>query len=125
MKKLGALLLVGAAGLILWWKRHDLIPPQSVDQGPAPRFRTSAPPATTAESAPVTSDRDTERPGPASDDDLQRVKGIGPVYAGRLADEGITTFAGLINADSNAIADALDVVAEAVDDWKQQAADLA
>lgn len=130
--------LFGLGGLILWWKRHDLIPAAPVEPGPAPRFRTSA----DRGSAPVTelrpaqradADADDEAEAPtdaeAADgttaDDLQRVKGIGPVYAGRLAEKGITSFAALAAADSSTVAAALDVAEEAVDDWKQQAAELA
>ena len=59
-------------------------------------------------------------PDPISDD-LQRVKGIGPAYAARLREQGITSFAGLRVTDANVIADALDVAPTQVTDWQEQA----
>ncbi|MBT8212351.1 MAG: helix-hairpin-helix domain-containing protein, partial [Acidimicrobiia bacterium] len=53
-----------------------------------------------------------------------KVKGIGPVYAGKLADHGITTFVGLAAADATTIAEALDVSPEQVADWSNQARGL-
>ena len=52
-----------------------------------------------------------ETPAP---DDLPRIKGIGPVYQGRLNTAGITTFQQLAQATPDAIRDAL-----AVPEWQR------
>jgi predicted flap endonuclease-1-like 5' DNA nuclease len=57
----------------------------------------------------------------ATADDLRRIKGIGPVYAGRLGDLGVDTFSGLIAADSEQLAADLDVSVASVVEWKTQA----
>ena len=61
-------------------------------------------------------------------DDLTKVKGIGPVAAGQLADHGIDTFAKLAALSDDEIAkiDAdLPFSADQITDWRAQAADLA
>ena len=61
-------------------------------------------------------------------DDLTKVKGIGPVAAGQLADHGIDTFAKLAALTDDEIAkiDAdLPFSADQITDWRAQAAELA
>ena len=61
-------------------------------------------------------------------DDLTKVKGIGPVAAGQLADHGIDTFAKLAALTDDEIAkiDAdLPCSADQINDWRAQAAELA
>lgn len=57
-------------------------------------------------------------------DDLEAVSGIGPVYRGRLAEAGITTFAALASADPAVVVAATGVPPERVADWAAQAAAL-
>lgn len=60
-----------------------------------------------------------------SNDDLTAVVGIGPVYAGKLNELGVMTFAGLAGADTQSLAGDLDVSADMVTDWQSQARELA
>ncbi|NNK90897.1 MAG: hypothetical protein HKO87_00565 [Acidimicrobiia bacterium] len=125
MKKLiRFLLFVGGIAIAVWYLKNELVPTPQSARGPAPHFRTpdhNGPPpvATTPPSQPTTPSE------PSTPDDLTAVKGIGPVYAGRLRDLGIATFAALAAADPAAIADALDVSPEQVSDWIDQASRLA
>jgi predicted flap endonuclease-1-like 5' DNA nuclease len=57
------------------------------------------------------------------DDDLTAVTGIGPVYAGKLRDMEITSFAALASADADSLAAGLDVSTAMVADWQSQARD--
>lgn len=93
-----------ALGAVLWVLRENLLPMPQVPQEPPPHFRSSPPPPPA------------ERP-----DDLQAVKGIGPVYAAALTDLHITSFAQLAAADPSRIAAALDVSTARVDEWIEQA----
>jgi large subunit ribosomal protein L21 len=68
-----------------------------VDKGPSPEQATAA-------------------------DDLTTIKGIGPTYAKRLADSGITTFAGLANASTEHLRDVTHATAAAnPKEWIAQA----
>jgi len=64
------------------------------------------------------------REEPPSADDLAEVWGIGPVYRGRLAEAGITTFAALAAADPAAVVAATGVPEERAAHWIAQAAAL-
>jgi predicted flap endonuclease-1-like 5' DNA nuclease len=61
---------------------------------------------------------------PTEPDDLAQVWGIGPVYCARLAEAGITTFAGLAAADPAAVVAATGVPAARAADWIAQAGSL-
>lgn len=82
----------------------------------APKAEAAAPAAATA--APLFS-------APAGEPDtLTKIKGIGPVAAGQLAEQGITTFAqiaGLSDADIARIDEAMPFSAEQISDWREQA----
>lgn len=54
------------------------------------------------------------RPAEQEGDDLTRLEGIGPTYAQRLRENGITTFAALADADEQSIATIIDAPA-----WRQ------
>jgi predicted flap endonuclease-1-like 5' DNA nuclease len=101
----GVVIGLGAA---VWALRDKLLPAPEVPEGPPPRFRTGTTTAGAAESAEV--------------DDLTEVKGIGPVYAERLTDAGVTTFAELAEADAAAIAGAAGVSESVAASWMEQAA---
>ena len=61
-------------------------------------------------------------------DDLTRIKGIGPVAAGQLKEQGITTFAqiaGLSDADVAKVDENMPFSAEQIADWREQAKELA
>jgi len=61
-------------------------------------------------------------------DNLTKIKGIGPVAAGQLAEQGITTFAqvaALSDADIVRIDEAMPFSAEQISDWRDQAKALA
>ena len=95
----GVIVGLGAA---VWALRDKLLPSPEIPDGPPPRFRT----------------------GDASDDDLTTVKGIGPVYAERLVEAGITSFAELISAGPVAVSDAAGVSEATATAWMEQAASL-
>jgi hypothetical protein len=97
----GVVIGIGAA---VWALRDKLLPAPAMPDEPPPRFRTGG-------TGPV-----------AAADDLTEVKGIGPVYAERLADAGITTFVGLANADVAAVAGAASVSEQTARGWLEQAA---
>jgi predicted flap endonuclease-1-like 5' DNA nuclease len=54
-------------------------------------------------------------------DDLTIIKGVGPVYAARLEDAGITSLAGLSAADAEALASDVDVPVGRVGTWIEEA----
>ena len=61
-------------------------------------------------------------------DDLVEIKGIGPVAAGQLKEQGITTFAqlaGLTEADIAKIDENMPFSADQIKDWQEQAKALA
>ncbi len=61
-------------------------------------------------------------------DDLTEIKGIGPVAAGQLNEQGITTFkqvAGLSDEDIVRIDEAMPFSADQIKDWREQAKELA
>ena len=61
-------------------------------------------------------------------DDLTQIKGIGPVAAGQLAEQGITTFAQIAKLSDKDIAkidEAMPFSAEQIGDWREQAKELA
>ena len=106
----GVLAGLGAAA---WALRDKLLPAPEIPDGPPPRFRTGT----------------TETPGePAGDStttsDLTVVKGIGPVYAGRLKAAGITTLAELAAANVTDVYEAANVSEPMAASWVEQAATL-
>jgi len=61
-------------------------------------------------------------------DDLTKIKGIGPVAAGQLAEQGITTYAqvaDLTDEDVVRIDEAMPFSADQIKDWREQAKELA
>ena len=54
-------------------------------------------------------------------DDLTAITGIGPVYAGRLADGDIASFASLANSTPSAVAAAAGVSENTASEWIDQA----
>lgn len=94
---------VGAA---VWAMRDKLLPAPNVPDEPPPRFRTGP----------------EKPPAAASSDDLTEIKGIGPVYASRLAEAGMTSFAQLASGSAAQIAGAAGVSEQVAAAWIGQAA---
>jgi len=116
MKKLLKLMTLAAfiAG-ITWILRDQLLPGPTRPTSHPPAFRTPPPP-------PQPHDE------PAADDstgNLTRVNGIGPVYAKRLTDIGISTLAELAAADPAHLVSRADLPEESLADWINQAGELA
>lgn len=115
MKKILTFLLAAIAAAIAYEtvKRRRSAPPQpaGVPFEPAPR---------PADPLPIgslqTSEEVEETP-----DDLTRVTGIGPVYAERLGDIGIGSFASLAEADTATLASDIGLSERAVAEWQRQA----
>lgn len=103
----GVMVGLGAAA---WALRHKLLPAPAIPEGPPPQFRTSpAKPST---------------PTAAEPDDLTAVKGIGPVYAERLAAAGYESYAAIVSAGADAVGDAAGVSADTATKWMKSAAEL-
>ncbi len=88
-----------------------------------------AEPAARAEPAAQAKPVDETAPGdqsePAGDpDDLTRITGVGPVYAERLNNLGVTNYVGLAAADAGRLAENLQLPDRAIEDWKSQAEQL-
>lgn len=125
------LLIVAVLAAVASQLRRHLVPTPARPTTEPPRFRVSAetpsaPNVTDdgAGDAEAEDDRAAETSAPATADDLTQVKGIGPVYASRLAEVGITTFAALAAADADTIATVADVAGAAAVDWVDQARSL-
>lgn len=94
--------------------KKDAAPKAETKKEAAPKAETAAAPLFTA---------------PAGEpDNLTKIKGIGPVAAGQLAEQGITTFAqvaALSDADITRIDEAMPFSADQISDWRDQAKALA
>lgn len=94
--------------------KKDAAPKAETKKEAAPKAETAAAPLFTA---------------PAGEpDNLTKIKGIGPVAAGQLAEQGITTFAqvaALSDADITRIDEAMPFSADQISDWREQAKALA
>ena len=97
--RLATLLLVAA--VVVWLTRERLLPTPRVTDDARPQYRSTPPP-----------------PEP---DDLTEIKGIGPVYAGRLGDAGIRSFRGLSESDATTVAGTVGTTEAVVNDWIAQA----
>jgi predicted flap endonuclease-1-like 5' DNA nuclease len=98
----GIVVGLGTGAVAALWLLKDKItgpPPAPVFPENAPAFRV-APPSIGGD-----------------DGDLIRIKGIGPVFAGRLSEAGIDGIAALAAADPAAIADRIGVPAARVEEW--------
>ena len=95
----GVVIGLGAA---VWALRDKLLPAPQIPDGPPPRFRTAE----------------------TSGDDLTAVKGIGPVYAERLVEADITSFAALADGGAAAVSEAAGVSESTAASWMEQAVNL-
>jgi predicted flap endonuclease-1-like 5' DNA nuclease len=96
--------VIAGLGAAVWALRDRIMPEPSVPSANPPSFRTR---------------------GTATADDLTRIKGIGPAFAGRLVDAGITTFAGLSEQDPESLAETANTTEAAAKRWIDDAASLA
>jgi len=112
--KIASLLTGIGAGVVavVWLLRDRLMGPEALPAAP-PR-----PPAFRVVKTP--SPRRTD-----ADEDLMRVKGIGPAYRARLMEVGITRFADLAAADPALVAEAAGVPEARASEWVEQARELA
>jgi predicted flap endonuclease-1-like 5' DNA nuclease len=102
MKKVAKLLgFVGGVAAVLWAMRDRLVSIAAPKEPEPPRFRV-------ADSSP-------------SVDDLTTLTGIGPVFAARLAQSGISTFAALAAAGPEVVAKATGITSAKATDWIEQA----
>jgi len=105
VNKIGRVIgLVGGALAILWAMRDRLVSIAAPQDPEPPRFRVVPP-----SSAP---------PAP---DDLTEITGIGPVFAGRLRDAGIRTFADVSSADPSRLTTITGASASRVAGWIEAA----
>lgn len=100
--------------------KKDAAPKAEAKKEAAPKAEAAA--KTEATAAPLFT-------APAGDpDNLTKIKGIGPVAAGQLAEQGIITFAqvaALSDADITRIDEAMPFSADQISDWRDQAKALA
>ena len=89
---------------------------------PVPLGSAGAEAADPAEAEPTPGPATAPAAPPAPTDDLAEVWGIGPVFRGRLAAAGISTFAALAAADPAVVAAATGVPEDRAADWIAQAA---
>ena len=105
----GFVVLAGvAAAAVAYLTRERMLPRPEMSEEPPPKFRTGS------EAAP------TEEP---EGDDVTTVKGIGPTYATRLGEMGITTRAQLAAADAEEVAAAVGTNVATVKGWQADAAE--
>jgi predicted flap endonuclease-1-like 5' DNA nuclease len=112
-KIVGILVGIGAGvAAVVWLLRDRLMGPEAMPAAPlhTPAFRV----------VPASGPRPT-----AEDDDLTRVKGIGPAFRARLASAGITRFADLAAASPGKVAEAAGVTEDRATEWIDQARQLA
>lgn len=103
--------VLAGLGTVIWVMRDRFISLALPREPQPPSFRVSPHPP------PV------ERPASRSDD-LTIIKGIGPVYAARLEEAGITSLADLGKAEAESVATSIDVPAGRVGDWIKEASFL-
>lgn len=101
--------VLAGLGTVIWVMRDRFISLALPREPSPPAFRVAP------HQPPV------EPPAPQQDDDLTIVKGVGPVYAARLNDAGITSLAGLAKADAEAVSAMIDVATGRISDWITEA----
>ncbi len=101
--------VLAGLGTVIWVMRDRFISLALPREPEPPTFRVAPHPPQPIEEKPTHSD------------DLTIVKGVGPVFAARLEDSGITNLADLSAADAEVLAKAIDVPATRVSDWIEEA----
>jgi hypothetical protein len=103
--------LVGL-GTVIWVMRDRFISLALPREPEPPTFRVAPHPPQPIEEKPIQAD------------DLTVIKGVGPVYAARLVDCGVTSLTDLSVANAEALATAIEVPVARVTDWIAEAAFL-
>ncbi len=107
VKKIGKVIgLLGGAIAILWAMRDRLVSIAAPQDPEPPRFKVVPPPSGAM----------------PAEDDLTALSGIGPVFAGRLRDAGISTFADVSSAGAAKLAQITGASEIRAGDWVAQAA---
>jgi polyhydroxyalkanoate synthase len=101
----------------------DVDPEAATEEGVTPDETVASDAETGEEAVEAGVDTGAETAGPsdAAGSDLEEVGGIGPTYAERLREGGITTIAELAAADPERVADLAGVGASRAEDWLDQA----
>ena len=119
--RIAEILLAGAKASKKPAARKEAAPAAEKDATPAKKAK-----AAKADAAPQAASLFTAPAG--EPDDLTTIKGIGPVAAGQLKEQGITTFAQIAaftDADIAKIDEAMPFSADQIGDWREQAKALA
>jgi hypothetical protein len=87
--------IIGAVGAVIWAMRDRFVSLTVPREPEPPAFRTPSPHSPARAGRPSDQPAGTDATTGAEPDDLTEVNGIGPVFAQRLADAGITTYAAL------------------------------
>ncbi len=125
MKKIVRIVLIIAVwATVTWIFREKLLPMPKPDPAPPPHFRSERGPSSGAATSPAQAGTPAVATSAEDRDDLQEVKGIGPVYEHRLTEIGITNFEELVQADPAQVAERIDVTEAHVLEWIDQARDL-
>lgn len=114
------IMLAAIAGVVMWVKDRVTPTNEHAAAGGPSATQADTKPAATSSAADVRRDA----PAPTTEDDLTRLKGIGPVYQARLADQGITSFQDLAAADAASVAGAIDASVQQVEDWQERVGTL-
>lgn len=107
--------ILAGLGAVVWLMRDRLLRVPDGGDTPSAGFRVSP---TNGEGVPISDDTGIK-------DDLTEIVGVGPVYSRRLAQQGISRFAELAEADAADLAERLDLSTGQVAKWISQASDLA
>ena len=107
-------------GWLVWGRREGDVAPTSVARALPARSRRGVPPAVVPAAPP---------PAPAAHDDLERISGVGPTVAGRLAELGLVTYrqiAQLSDDDLARVAPLVGYTPERIGEegWRESAARL-
>jgi len=96
--------VVGGIVAVAWIVKDRLTGPAPAPAAPGPATRPAPAPVRAPE--PV-----------AADDDLSEINGIGPVYKTKLAESGITGFAGLADADATELSAKIEAPVSRIQAW--------
>lgn len=99
--------VLAGLGTVIWVMRDRFISLALPREPEPPTFRVAPHPPSEDEPSPK--------------DDLTIIKGVGPVYAARLEDAGVTGLAGLSAADGETLAKLIDVSTDRVNGWIEEA----
>jgi predicted flap endonuclease-1-like 5' DNA nuclease len=114
--------LIALATAIVWLTREHLLPTPRVSHEPPPHYRSTPPPPDEEAAPPEEATQAMREQTPrATPDDLTAIKGIGPVFAARFEEMGVTSFGELAEQDPQAVADAVGTSTQAARDWITQA----